>query len=185
MLVCPRERDLRRRVRSERPAAAVGELGPEHGRSRGAGRQHLLDAVSSCAGKGAQLRVSSAAPRWRGRGVGRRGADPLRREHERHPLKADILNNVDPIPALNGVVRTGGILDICKAMPGCRSRRADEVTRSPPISGTAQVGQTLSTSNGTWDGSRSHLHLPVAALRHQPSNCSATGVVSQTYLVSS
>src|SRR5581483_11873973 len=34
-------------------------------------------------------------------------------------LKADILNNVDPIPALAGLVRTGGRLDICKAMPGC------------------------------------------------------------------
>src|SRR5579863_6364759 len=34
-------------------------------------------------------------------------------------LKADILNNVDPLPSLSGRVRTGGILDICKAIPGC------------------------------------------------------------------
>jgi subtilisin family serine protease len=34
-------------------------------------------------------------------------------------LKAQILNNVDPVPALAGRVRTGGRLDICKAIPAC------------------------------------------------------------------
>jgi subtilisin family serine protease len=34
-------------------------------------------------------------------------------------LKADILNNVDPLPSLQGLVRTGGRLDVCRAMPGC------------------------------------------------------------------
>ena len=34
-------------------------------------------------------------------------------------LKAQILNNVDPVPALTGLVRTGGRLDICKAIPAC------------------------------------------------------------------
>ena len=36
-------------------------------------------------------------------------------------LKADILNNVDPIPSLKGLhgVRTGGRLDVCAALPGC------------------------------------------------------------------
>jgi subtilisin family serine protease len=34
-------------------------------------------------------------------------------------LKADILNNVDPIPSLTGLVRTGGRLDVCTALPGC------------------------------------------------------------------
>jgi len=34
-------------------------------------------------------------------------------------LRADILNNVDPLPSLNGLVRTGGRLDVCKALPGC------------------------------------------------------------------
>ena len=36
-------------------------------------------------------------------------------------LKAQILNNVDPVPALTGLVRTGGRLDICKAIPACAS----------------------------------------------------------------
>ena len=34
-------------------------------------------------------------------------------------LKADILNNVDVLPSLSGLVRTGGRLDICKALPAC------------------------------------------------------------------
>jgi thermitase len=34
-------------------------------------------------------------------------------------LKADILGHVDVLPSLAGRVRTGGRLDICKAMPGC------------------------------------------------------------------
>jgi thermitase len=34
-------------------------------------------------------------------------------------LKAQILNNVDPVPALTGRVRTGGRLDICRAIPAC------------------------------------------------------------------
>ena len=34
-------------------------------------------------------------------------------------LKASILDNVDPLPALAGKVRTGGRLDVCAALPGC------------------------------------------------------------------
>ena len=34
-------------------------------------------------------------------------------------LKARILDNVDPLPSLTGLVRTGGRLDVCKAVPGC------------------------------------------------------------------
>ncbi len=34
-------------------------------------------------------------------------------------LKADILENVDQLPSLSGRVRSGGRLDICKALPGC------------------------------------------------------------------
>lgn len=34
-------------------------------------------------------------------------------------LKADILENVDRIPGLARLVRTGGRLNICKALPGC------------------------------------------------------------------
>jgi subtilisin family serine protease len=34
-------------------------------------------------------------------------------------LKADILENVDQVSGLSGRVRTGGRLDVCKALPGC------------------------------------------------------------------
>jgi subtilisin family serine protease len=34
-------------------------------------------------------------------------------------LRAQILNNVDSVRALTGLVRTGGRLDICKAIPAC------------------------------------------------------------------
>ncbi|HEX4187041.1 MAG TPA: S8 family serine peptidase [Solirubrobacteraceae bacterium] len=34
-------------------------------------------------------------------------------------LRADIVNNVDPLPSLTGKVITGGRLDVCRALPGC------------------------------------------------------------------
>jgi thermitase len=44
-------------------------------------------------------------------------------------LRADILENVDKLPALEGKVITGGRLDVCKAMPGCS-------VKEPPPSAT-------------------------------------------------
>ncbi|MGH2871337.1 MAG: S8 family serine peptidase, partial [Solirubrobacteraceae bacterium] len=74
-------------------------------------------------------------------------------------LKADILDSVDPLPSLSGLVRSGGRLDICKAIPAC----ADQSPPPPPsppssaalpvVSGTASVGQTLSASTGSWSPS--------------------------------
>ncbi|HEY5188291.1 MAG TPA: S8 family peptidase [Solirubrobacteraceae bacterium] len=72
-------------------------------------------------------------------------------------LKADILNTVDPIPALSGLVRTGGRLDVCAAMPGCASGPPAPVvpvsTGVPVVSGTPQVGLLLSAGSGSWSGS--------------------------------
>jgi subtilisin family serine protease len=34
-------------------------------------------------------------------------------------LKARLLGAVDPLPSLTGKVRTGGRLDVCKALVGC------------------------------------------------------------------
>jgi serine protease len=48
-------------------------------------------------------------------------------------LKAQILNHVDPVPALTGRVRTGGRLDICKAIPACTAVPAP-VNPTPPTS---------------------------------------------------
>jgi subtilisin family serine protease len=68
-------------------------------------------------------------------------------------LKADILDNVDKLPSLAGRVITGGRLDVCKALPGCGSPPVTAPpanTALPTISGTAQVGKTLTASTGSW-----------------------------------
>jgi hypothetical protein len=49
-------------------------------------------------------------------------------------LKADILENVDPLPSLAGRVITGGRLDVCKAVPGC--------TAEPPPPPPSTFGKT-------------------------------------------
>jgi subtilisin family serine protease len=65
-------------------------------------------------------------------------------------LKAQILNNVDPVPALTGLVRTGGRLNICKAIPACAADPPPAPTNStlPPITGQPQQAQTLTTPTG-------------------------------------
>jgi serine protease len=65
-------------------------------------------------------------------------------------LKAQILNNVDPVPALTGLVRTGGRLDICKAIPACAADPPPASVNStpPPITGQPQQAQTLTTPTG-------------------------------------
>jgi subtilisin family serine protease len=50
-------------------------------------------------------------------------------------LKAQLLNNVDSVPALTGLVRTGGRLDICKAIPACAPVPAPTPTIQPAPTG--------------------------------------------------
>jgi subtilisin family serine protease len=50
-------------------------------------------------------------------------------------LKAGILGNVDVLPSLSGLVRTGGRLNVCKALPGCGA-----ATPTAPTFGTTSVG---------------------------------------------
>ncbi len=59
-------------------------------------------------------------------------ADPL----STTALKADILSSVDPLPALAGLVRTGGRLDVCNAIPACAGPRL-------PTFGTTTVGGSV------------------------------------------
>jgi putative cell wall-binding protein len=59
-------------------------------------------------------------------------------------LKAAILNNVRPVAALSGKVRTGGVLDVYCAMTNCRN-----VIPPPPSTTTTQPGSTSSTSTST------------------------------------
>jgi subtilisin family serine protease len=101
-------------------------------------------------------------------------------------LKAQILNNVDPVPALQGLVRTGGRLDVCKAIPGCSSGTpppAPVNTALPAISGTAQAGQTLTASNGSWQNSPTS--YAYQWLRCSGSCTAIGGATAATYLVTS
>jgi subtilisin family serine protease len=93
-------------------------------------------------------------------------------------LKADILNNVDPLSSLNGKVRTGGRLDVCKAVPGCAGPPPPPPpvpvnSGLPVISGTAQVGQTLSVSTGSWSNSPSSYSYGWQRCDSGGGNCSA------------
>jgi subtilisin family serine protease len=63
-------------------------------------------------------------------------------------LRSDILQSVDPVPALAGRVSTGGRLDVCNAIPGCNvppatapaSAPAAKPQPSPPPPQRAQIG---------------------------------------------
>jgi subtilisin family serine protease len=98
-------------------------------------------------------------------------------------LKADILDNVDPVPALSGLVRTGGRLNICKALPGCATAVAAPVnTGLPVVSGSAVQGQVLSSSTGTW--SNAPTGFAYQWLRCGGGSCVAIGgAVSSSYTV--
>ena len=64
-------------------------------------------------------------------------------------LKAQILNTVDPIPALSGMVRTGGRLDVCNAMPGCAvSASVNPVSIAAGGSSTATVQASVIDAHG-------------------------------------
>jgi thermitase len=60
-------------------------------------------------------------------------------------LRADILENVDKLPTLEGKVITGGRLDVCKAMPGCTGgTQPTAVTNA--ASSITQTSATLNAS---------------------------------------
>ncbi len=67
-------------------------------------------------------------------------------------LKSRILNSVEKLPSLEGKVETGGILDVCKAIPGCEheATKVPSPAGVPKLSGTAQSGQTLTATSGEW-----------------------------------
>lgn len=87
-------------------------------------------------------------------------------------LKADILDNVDVLPSLEGRVRTGGRLDICKALPGCAADAP--ASGSPPtVSGSAREGQALTTQSGSWSGNPT-------GYAYQWQRCDASGAACTT-----
>jgi thermitase len=54
-------------------------------------------------------------------------------------LKADIVEHVDPLPALAGRVISGGRLDICRALPGCSRPTVNTTTASSITTGAATL----------------------------------------------
>jgi subtilisin family serine protease len=54
-------------------------------------------------------------------------------------LKAEIVGHADPLPALAGKVISGGRLDVCQAMPGCRA----EPPAPPPSTGATPTPQPV------------------------------------------
>src|SRR5439155_4365513 len=57
-------------------------------------------------------------------------------------LKAALLDSVDPVPALSGLVRTGGRLNVCRALPGCAAQPAPAPA---PTLGTTAIGASTDT----------------------------------------
>jgi subtilisin family serine protease len=73
-------------------------------------------------------------------------------------LRADLLENVDRLPALEGKVITGGRLDVCKAMPGC-------MVKEPPPPTTFGKTSVGASSDGGMFADYKIVHsatLPVA-----------------------
>ncbi|HST32221.1 MAG TPA: S8 family serine peptidase [Solirubrobacteraceae bacterium] len=64
-------------------------------------------------------------------------------------LKRDILDNVDPLFSLSGMVESGGRLDICKALAGCEPA---VVTGVSPNSGPASGGTPVTITGAHLDG---------------------------------
>jgi serine protease len=68
-------------------------------------------------------------------------------------LKADILNNVDPIPALSGKTRTGRRLDICKAIPTCLEPVVTSIGPADGATGVAGGANVYAVFNEAMDHS--------------------------------
>jgi subtilisin family serine protease len=64
-------------------------------------------------------------------------------------LKATLLNAVDPLPAFASTTRTGGRLDLCKAVPGCESAAGVNLVQQAAVqgSGVSSVTANFSASN--------------------------------------
>src|SRR5437868_4748442 len=100
-------------------------------------------------------------------------------------LRATLVGSVDPLPAFSSVTQTGGRLNVCKAISGCTSS-APVNTAVPAISGSAIVGQQLTTTNGSWSGNPTSFTYQWQRCDVNGANCSAiAGATANTYTLSS
>jgi hypothetical protein len=99
-------------------------------------------------------------------------------------LKADILENVDHLPALAGRVISGGALDVCKALPGCSklAPKPPTSTAAPTISGPTALGGTLTEAHGSWTGEPTSFVYQWMRCDASGNNCQPIiGATGQTY----
>src|SRR5215469_13774913 len=87
-------------------------------------------------------------------------------------LRATLLSAVDPFSAFATTTRTGGRLNICRAIAGCGAG-APVNTAPPVISGTPRVGQTLTSTGGAWLGSPTSFAFQWQRCDPTGANCSA------------
>ncbi len=101
-------------------------------------------------------------------------------------LRSMILNNVDPLPSLSGVVATGGRLNVCKALPGCQNAVTSTPAglAAPVTTGLTQYGAIVGASTGFWSGVPTSFNYQWYRCDNTGSNCSpVTGATSQSYAV--
>jgi subtilisin family serine protease len=101
-------------------------------------------------------------------------------------LRSMILNNVDPLPSLSGLVTTGGRLNVCRALPGCENAvtALPGVLAAPVTTGTIQYGAIDGASTGGWSGVPTNFTYQWHRCDSNGSNCSSiTGATSQSYAV--
>ena len=99
-------------------------------------------------------------------------------------LKRAILNNVDVLPSLNGRVSTSGRLNICAAIPGCKSAVPGTLvnTAVPVVTSIPQQGGLLGASTGFWTGIPSTYTYQWNRCNQSGLNCSPIpGATGQTY----
>jgi subtilisin family serine protease len=95
-------------------------------------------------------------------------------------LKSTLLSSVDQLPAFSGVTITGGRLNICKAIAGCSQVPANETL--PVISGTAQLGATLTASAGSWSEAPKSYTYQWSRCDNTDNNCSQiSGATASSY----
>jgi hypothetical protein len=100
-------------------------------------------------------------------------------------LKATLLNAVDLLAAFGSTTRTGGRLDICNAIAGCVSG-APVNTTLPAVSGSAVVGQTLTTTTGTWSGNPTSYRYQWQRCDTSGANCvGISGATCRSYVLTS
>jgi hypothetical protein len=99
-------------------------------------------------------------------------------------LRSMILNNVDVLSSLSGLVGTGGRLNICKAIPGCYGAVAGTLANSglPVVTSIPVQGGLLGASTGRWTGIPSTYKYQWNRCDTNGLNCVAIpGATGQTY----